>query len=144
MSARTDKPPAPARFQFWQPAGLAWLAANLAGLAVGLFPGLIVVADSASAGPPPALRTLAAGQAAFLLLAYPLILAHRVRRAWPIDPASPRPTPPGLRVAARASLAEAIVWILLAVPFVGHRRVPGRRDRAATACGRPCCGPALS
>ncbi|MCK4602408.1 MAG: hypothetical protein KAU28_08065, partial [Phycisphaerae bacterium] len=62
----------------WRPAGLGFLAACLAGLAVGLWPDAVYpskqIVRPASL---PALQTLALAQISFMLLAYPLVLLRR-------------------------------------------------------------------
>jgi len=83
----------------WTAGGLLWLAANLAALAVGLFPRAVHPAGAPTV--PPALQALAVGQVAFALIAYPLMIHARGRR-------------PRWRDAA-----EWVVWALLAAPFVG-------------------------
>jgi hypothetical protein len=99
------KPAKPAS-QFWLPAGLAWGTVNLAALAVGLFPQIIIAPDVAGAMVvPPALRTLAVGQVAFLLLAYPLILSRRMAK-------------PSLAPTRVAVVMEAVLWMLAAAPFL--------------------------
>jgi hypothetical protein len=79
---------------------------NLAALAVGLFPQILIAPDVAGAMVvPPALSTLAAGQIGFLLLAYPLILSRRMANA--------KPAP-----SRTAVVLEAVFWMLLAAPFM--------------------------
>jgi hypothetical protein len=64
----------------WRPAGAIYLVACLAGLAAGLWPdALYPPRDSFRGAPLPALQTLAVAQAAFILLAYPLVLFRRLR-----------------------------------------------------------------
>ena len=62
----------------WRPAGMLYLATMLLALAAGLWPQAIYPPrQGPTAAPLPALATLAASQAAFTLLAYPLVLLHR-------------------------------------------------------------------
>ncbi len=106
MSASTDPTSRPralaAAWKWW---GVLYLAALLAGLAGGLWPDAIYPArgDGRSA-PLPTLRTVALAQAAFILLAYPMVLFARWRG--------------GLR---RRSWAEALVesagLLIAAAPF---------------------------
>jgi len=83
----------------WTAAGLLWCAANLAAIAVGLFPQLV------SAGPdfgaaPPVLRALTVGQVGFALVVYPLLLIHRGKRpVW-------------------RDGVELALWLAMAAPFV--------------------------
>ncbi len=99
FSDNLTRPPRPAA-PLWRPAGLAWAVANLAALAVGMFPQWIVSPWQLNAAAPlPTLRTLAVGQVAFLLLAGPLLLAKR-------------PTTWGDR------LGEMAIWLLVALPFL--------------------------
>jgi len=73
----------------WRPAGIAYLAAMLVGLAVGLWP--VSIRGSVNPYWPasvPAVQTLAVAQALFYLLVYPVIVLFRSRtsrgwRAWP-------------------------------------------------------------
>ena len=96
---------APGR-HLWTAAGFAWGGANVAALAVGLFPQLIAARQMQDlSAPPPALRALAVGQVAFLLLIYPLILARRA----------------GARHMATDWLAvplEASIWLSVALPML--------------------------
>jgi hypothetical protein len=102
VSTRPAKPAG----HFWRPAGLAWGGANLAALAVGLFPQVLIAPDAAGARAlPPALGALAVGQAGFLLLVYPLVLARRSQTA-------------RLRMGQSAVVLEAVLWLLVAAPFL--------------------------
>jgi len=89
----------------WQPAGLVYLAALLGGLAGGLWPEVVYPGgDVYRPAALPTLRALAAAQAAFWLLAYPLIVlfraaAGRPRRWWP------------------DTLVESLLWAFLTIPF---------------------------
>ncbi|MCE5325045.1 MAG: hypothetical protein LLG01_01385 [Planctomycetaceae bacterium] len=72
MPASTDSPrPAAAA---WTPAALLYLLVLLAGLAVGLWPRSLYVPLEGSAGPLPTLQVLAAFQALWLTLIWPLVL----------------------------------------------------------------------
>ncbi|MFW6065816.1 MAG: hypothetical protein ACOC9S_03260 [Planctomycetota bacterium] len=68
----------------WRPAAALYLGCCLVALAVGLWPEAIMPPEySTTLMPPPALRTLAAGQGVFVLLIYPLVLWRRCRRGAP-------------------------------------------------------------
>jgi len=62
----------------WQPAGLIYLCLMLAGLAAGLWPEAIHPTDRPAAVLP-VLRTVAAAQVAYVLLAWPVVLLRRGR-----------------------------------------------------------------
>jgi hypothetical protein len=96
MSASTESPsptdrasspadPPPGRGPLaavWRPAGALYLLFCLAGLACGLWPEAIYPSRSAlRPAPLPTLQALAVGQVGFFLLAYPLVLMRRRRRA---------------------------------------------------------------
>ena len=85
----------------WRPAGLFYLAACIAGLAAGLWPGAICHPGGVSfAAPLATLRTLAVAQAAFILLVHPLILMRRSpRRYW------------------AEAIVETVGFVLVTVPF---------------------------
>ena len=89
----------------WRPAGVLYLAFCLAGLAAGLWPRAIFVPRGDAGGAPlPALKTLVVAQIAFGLLVWPLGALRRAR----------------LGAARRywsAAIAEAAVYLVLAVPF---------------------------
>ena len=116
MSAAIDKPrggrsPRP---PYWGLSGLGWCFANLLALSVGLFPRIILASSQAdSAGPPPALRALAVGQVAYLLLVYPLVLLARAGRGERAEP--PQSSSP---LALRAVAPEWLLWLLTALPFL--------------------------
>jgi hypothetical protein len=61
----------------WQAGAVIYLGVALTGLAAGFWPGAIFHPQSLQGAPLPALASLAVAQAAFFLLAYPLILARR-------------------------------------------------------------------
>jgi hypothetical protein len=96
----------------WRPAGAIYLLACLGGLAAGLWPdALYPPRDSYRGAPLPALQTLAVAQAAFILLAYPLVLFRRLRGGTAGEAG-------GLSVngqASRANLAGAGYWLHAAV-----------------------------
>ena len=108
----------------WSPAGAAYLALLLAGLAVGLWPEAIYVSKSGlPAAPPPALRVVALVQVAYVLLIYPLVLLARARRA-AADPDPGAAAILGRRERADAGgryllacAVESAVLLLAAVPF---------------------------
>lgn len=75
-----------------------WPAANLAALAVGLFPHLASPGATATAALP-ALRTLIVGQVSFALVVYPLLLIRRGQRSAWLD------------------VAELALWAAMAAPF---------------------------
>lgn len=85
MSASTDLTSRPralaAAWKWW---GVLYLAALLAGLAGGLWPDAIYPArGDVRPAPLPTLRTVALAQAAFILLAYPMVLFARWRGGMP-------------------------------------------------------------
>jgi len=91
MSASTDpaRPTAggadgrewPAAAAAWRPAGLLYLAVCLAALLVGLYPQAVYPSRmDVIPAPVPALQSLAAAQAMFILLVHPLILLRRAER----------------------------------------------------------------
>lgn len=93
---------------------MAWLAVNLAGLAAGFFPGLIVVPTSvAPSAPPASLQTLITAQVCFLLLVCPLSLLPP-RRAGEDDDQ----TAFALGRCLIGWAAEAALWLAMAAPFV--------------------------
>ncbi len=123
----------------WRGGGVVYLAACLAGLAVGLFPQVVYVPKSGV--PPqstPALQCLALAQLAFLLLAYPLLALRRAGGASPVPtlPESPdrvgavrshagetcpredaqRATLPP-RCSLRTDVLETLVLLAAAAPF---------------------------
>jgi hypothetical protein len=88
---------------WWQAAGLLWATINLAAAAVGVFPAAISPA-AREAGPVlPALKALAVGQAGFLLLVYPLVLARRTSQRGRAD--------------WSLRLGEMALWLIVAAPF---------------------------
>ena len=117
MSASTDPVPASAgagegpglagsvTAAAWRPAGLLYLAVCLAALLVGLYPRAIHPSrqDVASA-PLPALQSLAAAQALFILLVHPLILLRRGRPG------------PADRYWSR-TVVESLTWLAATIPF---------------------------
>ena len=102
MKASTDTP---RRRPWWRPAALGWLALLTAGLAAGLWPDAIYPprADLRPA-PLPVLPAVAAAQAVFIFLVYPLVLMHRSRRGG-------RPMRPG------GVVGESVLLMLAAAPF---------------------------
>jgi hypothetical protein len=89
---------------FWRPAGGIYLVCCLAGLAAGLYPDAIhPPSDTVRPAPLPTLSALAAAQAAYVLLGWPVVIARRIRRGQP---------------ATLPALASELVGLLLAaVPF---------------------------
>jgi len=97
----------------WQPAGLAYMAALLAGLAIGLWPETLWPAMEPRPAPPlPTLQTLAVAQLMFFLLVYPMVLLKRF---------APRAADPGQAGAKRpywrTVVPESLLLLALAGPF---------------------------
>lgn len=89
---------------FWRPAGGVYLACCLAGLAAGLYPDAIhPPSHTVRPAPLPTLSALAAAQAAYVLLGWPVVIARRIRRGRP---------------SSLAALTSELVGLLVAgVPF---------------------------
>lgn len=95
----------------WRPAAAWYFLFCLIALAAGFWPGAIHPSATEQGGALPALRCLAVAQAAFFLLAYPLILARRVRlrgaaRFWSSCAAES-----AVLLAAAAPLYAAAAWV---------------------------------
>lgn len=75
---------------FWRPSGVIYLACMLAAMAVGLWPEVVDPSPSPSS-PLPVLRTLAAGQAVFIFLIWPLVALWRSQREAADVARTPRP-----------------------------------------------------
>ncbi|MCD6304470.1 MAG: hypothetical protein J7M21_05860, partial [Planctomycetes bacterium] len=89
----------------WRPAGLLYLAACLAGLAVGLWPQSIWPSRAeVPAAPLPTLAALAVAQVLFILLAHPIVLLPR----------SEAGIRPGFWTGA---VAESLAWLLVTLPL---------------------------
>jgi len=96
----------PADTACWRVAGVLYMAFMLAGLAAGYWPDAVYPTSDGGPRPNlPALGTLAMAQAAFIFLAYPLILLNRSLRNG------------GLAVYWRTVTLEVFVMTLVAVPF---------------------------
>jgi hypothetical protein len=103
MAAAAPPSPRP-KGHMWRVSGLIWALVNLAGAAVGLFPAALTPAAQPAGAALPALGVLAVGQVAFLLGAYPLILARRHSC--------------GQRISLGGLAAEAALWLVVGAPFV--------------------------
>jgi hypothetical protein len=88
----------------WRRGGLIYLAWCLGSLAAGLWPEAIYPSRrDAIPAPLPALQSLAAGQALFILLVHPLILLARARR--------------GGRRYWGETILESLTWLFVTLPF---------------------------
>jgi len=105
LPAGSQDPDPGGRASPWRPAGVLYLVVCLASLVLGLWPEtLFPTRADVRTAPLPALQTLAAGQAGFVLLAYPLIVLGRCRGG------------PMRRYWLGAAL-ESAVYLLVGIPF---------------------------
>lgn len=102
MTECEQKAPVPG---LWRGAGVWYLAFCLASLAIGLWPEAVLPAKAGSRPLPlPTLQTLAAGQAMFFLLVYPLILFRRHQKQIGTDP-------------VYLAAGEVVVLLVVSTPF---------------------------